>query len=110
MFETEFMYFLQIRTNYIERYIESFEKLAYHIIQGLDTQAIMIKDGEYSRKKSSLYSISTPLMINEVRKPCQFLLKTMKVSQELRDLITRMLDNLAIYFLWKKSDNKAFEN
>ena len=49
-------------------------------------------------------------MINDVRKPSQFLVKSMKITQDLRDLITRMLDNLAIYFLWKRADTKTFEN
>ena len=70
MFESEFTYFLQLRTSYLDRYNESFEKMAYHIIQGRDAQAEMIRDNLNFRKKGHMQMINTPMLVNGERMPC----------------------------------------
>jgi hypothetical protein len=49
-------------------------------------------------------------MVSSSRRNYDFFSKTVKINQDLEDLITRLLDNTASYFIWKKSDSAAFES
>ena len=97
IFKKEFSYFLMINSNFIERYNDTIEKLAYQISENIHDE---FEDDDLK---------DSPLLVNEKRKPCTFLLDSINFSNDFDDLINRFLDNIAIYFLWKKFDKSTFE-
>lgn len=90
LFKSEFLYFLMIKDKFLERYNESFEKMAYQIIEAFDHD---IDNDEIRR---------TPLLVNDKRDPCQFLSQTMNFGDDFQEIVERLIDNLTIFFLWKK--------
>ena len=110
LFEGEFIYFMQLKSTYLERYCEGLEKIAFHVIRGLEQTKVGKKTSEIQKTKNQFQDLNQPLMVSGSRKNYDFFGKTVKLNQDLDDVITRLLDNMASYFIWKKTELSTFES
>lgn len=110
LFESEFTYFMQIKSHYLERYCEGVEKIAYHVIRGLEQSKVQKKAFENLKNRQQSHNLDNPLLVSSSRSIYDFFSRTVKVNQDLEDLIARFLDNLTSYFIWKKTETTTFES
>ena len=96
---SELFKFLDSRSDYLDKYCNIFENVTYLIAQSTVERSELQSD---TRR-------ALPLLINQSRDVMQFLMDSVKIDNENKEIIDRIVDNCTLFVLWGMLEPQQFE-
>ena len=96
---SDFLKFIEIRSEFLEKYMTTLEKVMYIIVQS----SVERNYPELDLRRNE------PLLLNQHREVSQFLIDSVKLDTETKEILEMIVDNCSLYMLWGLLQTEEFE-